>query len=171
MKFQDVFKPVFDNFQPAGTGERVTWTHRLTNECFIKLWQSSNSIDEFMVKIRSINNALQVKKLSPMFSPRNCDYRPVYHCPKSGKKYLASNCAVYRHNQIEVHFDGTPGYEHYGYYNPCINTNSKGYIARATRYRNKGVPMKKLEWFVPTPKRKHPVTDWEALAKIAEESA
>ena len=170
MKFQDVFKPgsFYSNFQRA-RGESVNgWTHRLTNECFVKLWQSSNSIDEFMVKIRSINNTLQVKKFSPMTN--SIDYRSVYHSP-NGKKYVASDFSGRRNTWVEIHFDGAPEHEYYGYYNPCINTNSKGYIARATRYRNKGVPMKKLEWFVPTPKRKHPVTDWEALAKIAEESA
>ena len=109
------------------------YSHTLSQECFIKLWQTSNSLDELMVKIDKINSMLS-------------KYRIFGWWKQSG-------------NFKKSH------------YAPSLSTKSKGYIARATRYRNKGVPMKKLEWFAPTPKRKHPVTDWEALAKIAEESA
>ena len=109
------------------------YSHTLSQECFVKLWQTSNSLDELMVKIDKINLMLSKYK--------------VFGWWKQSGNFKKSH------------------------YAPSLSTESKGYIARATRYRNKGVPMKKLERFVPTPKRKHPTTNWEALAKIAEQSA
>lgn len=105
------------------------YSHTLSQECFVKLWQTSNSLDEFMVKIDKIN--LMLSK------------RSVY--------------VLYHRNPR--------------YVTPRLSTESKGYIARATRYRNKGVAMKNLEWFTPVSKSRRSATDWKALAKLAEESA
>ena len=121
------------NFKLAQRPWSLPYTHTLSQECFVKLWQTSNSLDELMVKIDKIN--LMLGK-----------YKVFGHWIQSGN---------FKEN----------------FYAPSLSINSKGYIGRATRYRNKGVPMKKLEWFAPAPKRKYPATNWGALAKLAEESA
>tara|TARA_R100001129_G_C5258667_1_gene230452 strand:- start:44 stop:586 length:543 start_codon:yes stop_codon:yes gene_type:complete len=180
MKFQDInasenFTKNFEFAVPRSWHAGQRWSHRLTQECFIKLWQTSNSLDEFMVKINKINQMLaKVKK-----SIYNDFGDHAVNVWASGEKYVR-NTYIDAHEELRTYkkmdystFEYTT--EEYQsmweYYNPSLSSLSKGYVSRATRYRNKGVPMKKLEWFVPTPKRKHPVTDWEALAKIAEESA
>ena len=176
MKLQDINAAEdFDkNFQFLGRDKiRRRKTHRLSQECFIKLWQTSNSLDEFMVKISKINNMLEKVKKSVYWDFGS--YAVVAVLKQRGEKYIP-------HTQVDVHqelctyetIDYLTGKESqymWQYYNPSLSSFYRGYLSRATRYRNKGVPMKKLEWFDSPPMPEYPATDWKALAKIAEESA
>lgn len=161
MNFKETFVDNFDkNFVFTYSTRWSDYSHKLSQKCFIDLWQGSSCLEEFDIKVAKINDILFEEKKINIGTSQFFKYTEDDGTVKRWLRFKEVPVEEYPENS-----------QHSGeyFYRPGISFNTQGYINRAAMYERKGVPMKKLQWLSDEDNiKKQKVTDWQELADYAE---